>query len=288
MKRESHFRFNKQERSGIFFLLLIIFALQGIYFYVKAQPFNGSPKVELNTIVQARLDSLKNAVPKDSLRIFPFNPNYITDYKGYTLGMSTIEIDRLLAHRAADKYVNSKEEFQKVTQVSDSLLTAIAPYFKFPKWANQNRQNNNPNTFKSNQTEIRKATKDLNAATVEELRTVRGIGQTLSNRIIKFRDRLGGFLVNEQLYDVYGLEPEVVKRTLGQFKVVEVPKVEKININTATVEQLASLIYIEYNLAQEIVAYRETNGAYTTLDELKNLKSFPTDRIERIKLYLTL
>jgi competence ComEA-like helix-hairpin-helix protein len=128
----------------------------------------------------------------------------------------------------------------------------------------------------------------LNAATVEELQNVRGIGQTLSNRIIKFRDRLGGFLVNEQLYDVYGLEPEVVKRTLGQFKVVEVPKVEKININKATVEQLASLIYIDYNLAQEIVAYRETNGAYTTLDELKNLKSFPTDRIERIKLYLTL
>ncbi len=128
----------------------------------------------------------------------------------------------------------------------------------------------------------------MNKATAEELRTVSGIGETLSNRIIKFRDRLGGFLVNEQLYDVYGLEPLVVKRALEQFQVVDAPTIEKININNATVEQLAQLIYIDYNLAREIVSYRETHGAFTTLDELKGLKSFPADRIERIKLYLSL
>lgn len=286
MKKQSHFKFNKQERSGIFFLLLIIFVLQGTYYYVKAQPFSGNSKVAVNTLVQSRLDSLKNSIAKDSLKLFPFNPNYITDYKGYALGMSKEEVDRLLAYRAADKFVNSAEEFQEITKISDSLIAKIAPYFKFPDWVSQSRKFQKTN--KSTQKEIAIVPRDLNSATVEELRTVRGIGETLSNRIIKFRDRLGGFLVNEQLYDVYGLEPEVVKRALEKFQVIDAPKIEKTNINTASEEQLSQLIYIDYNLAKEIISYRETNGTFTTLDELKGLKSFPAGRIERIKLYLTL
>lgn len=286
MKGESHFKFNKQERSGIFFLLLIIFGCQGLYYYVKAQPFNGNSKLEVNTLAQSHLDSLKNSIAKDSLELFPFNPNYITDYKGYTLGMSTEEVDRLLTYRATDRFVNSAEEFQEVTQISDSLLGAIAPYFKFPKWVNQRKYKSE--SVESSQKETPKVLGDLNKVTAEELRKVRGIGETLSNRIIKFRDRLSGFLVNEQLYDVYGLEPAVVKRALEQFEVMDVPIIQKISINKATVEQLAQLIYIDYDLAREIVSYRETNGAFTTLDELKRLKSFPADRIERIKLYLTL
>lgn len=48
--------------------------------------------------------------------------------------MSTQEIDRLLAFRKENKYVNSAEEFQQVTKVSDSLLKIISPFFKFPDW----------------------------------------------------------------------------------------------------------------------------------------------------------
>jgi hypothetical protein len=47
--------------------------------------------------------------------------------------MSVQEIDRLLEYRKGNKYVKPKE-FQAVTQVSDSLLNVIAPYFKFPDW----------------------------------------------------------------------------------------------------------------------------------------------------------
>jgi hypothetical protein len=61
-------------------------------------------------------------------KIYPFNPNFITDFKGYKLGMSVTEIDRLLAFRKTNRYVNSAAEFQQVTQVSDSLLAQIAPF----------------------------------------------------------------------------------------------------------------------------------------------------------------
>jgi hypothetical protein len=75
--------------------------------------------------LQAGVDSMKNNDKDKVKKIYLFNPNFITDYKGYKLGMSVAEIDRLLEFRKGDKYVNSAAEFQKITKVSDSLLKTM-------------------------------------------------------------------------------------------------------------------------------------------------------------------
>lgn len=284
--RSSHFKFNKQERSGIFFLLLLVVLLQGVYYVVQAKPFGGKPKVVEDTLALAQLDSLKNRVQSDSLKLASFNPNYMNDYRGYVLGLSMDELDRLFAFRKQGKYVNSAADFQEVTQISDSLLETISPYFKFPEW--RQRETVRPSEPFAQKEKKGVAPKDLNLAAKEELMRVNGIGEKLSDRIINFRERLGGFLVNEQLYDVYGLDPEVVKRALVNFQVLDPPTVTKVNINTASAEELSALLYINRDLAREIVSYREGNGAFSTLDELRNVKTFPKERIDRIKLYLTL
>lgn len=286
MKFKSHFRFNKQERSGILFLLLIIVVFQGVRYYIGTVPYQKEPLVMLNQSEQARLDSLQNTLVGNQFKMYPFNPNYISDAKGYSLGMSTEQLDRLFAFRNKGKFINSAEEFQAVTQISDSLLAVLSSYFKFPDWV---EKNSDRKIKKSTPIESKRfPIGDLNTATADELMGINGIGETLSNRIIKFRDKLGGFLVDEQLQDVYGLKPEVVELTLQRFHVVEKPNIEKVNINTASVDELAKLLYINYELAKQIVNYRAMNGTFTSLDDLSNVTSFPVDRIGRIKLYLTL
>ncbi|MBO0331704.1 ComEA family DNA-binding protein [[Muricauda] lutisoli] len=284
MKFKSHFRFNKQERSGIFFLLLIVIVLQGGYYYVKANPSTREAGFALNIPEQYKVDSLKANQPVASPKTYPFNPNYITDYKGYALGLSASELDRLFAFREQGSFVNSAKEFQNVTQISDSLLNQISPYFKFPDWVEKNQ------TVKKTLSKPKKimAIQDLNSATAEDLRSVYGIGETLSKRIVKFRDRLGGFLVSGQLYDVYGLKPEVVERTLLKFQVIELPLVTKININKATVRELSQLIYIDKSLASNIIDYRDKNGLFVSLQELSEVDQFPTEKLDRIALYLSL
>ncbi|WP_420398983.1 ComEA family DNA-binding protein [Flagellimonas sp.] len=284
-KLNSHFRFNKQERSGIFFLLLLIIALQGVYFYVSSSS-NGEPsKFLVDNMEQSWVDSLQHIQQqKPSFKLYPFNPNFITEYKGYTLGIAPEELDRLYAFRKQGKYVNSAKEFQRVTLVSDSLLDEISPYFKFPNWNKSAKSTFTKKRNESNSVEIL----DLNKATAQDLKKVKGIGDKLSARIIKFRDRLGGFLVEEQLHDVYGLEPEAVERTLKKFKVLTPPEIRKVNVNTATVEELSRLIYISQSLAQEIVQFRQVNGSFKSLDDLAKVETFPKERIDRIKLYLTL
>jgi len=293
-KLKSHFSFSKQERSGIFFLLLIIVTLQ-VVFYVMNYAFSPMEgKVVIDKETQAKFDALKQkSQEKDSIRIFPFNPNFISDYKGYTLGMSLEEINRLHAFRAQHEFVNNADEFQKVTLVSDSLLQVISPYFKFPEWTNNKSTNHKRTSTLRNQKDLitendKFQVYDLNNATAEDLKTVNGIGDKLSARIVKFRDRLGGFLLDDQLNDVYGLEPEVVVRTLEKFQVLSRPSIKKININSATVDEIAKLIYIRYNVATNIVEYREINGSISSFNELTKIVDFPVDKIHRIELYLSL
>ncbi len=241
---------------------------------------------------------------KDSVKIYPFNPNFITDYKGYVLGMSADEIDRLHAFRKKDKFANTAEEFQKVTQISDSLLEAISPHFKFPEWTktrkrsavgskrygagSRSSENGSSPREGSDVDSQNVAIKDLNTAAAQELRTINGIGEKLSARILKFRNRLGGFLSDDQLYDVYGLDPEVVERTLEKFKVLKKPDIPKINVNTASAYEIATLVYIQEQVAESIVEYRNVNNGILSLDELENIEGFPSDKIDRISLYLSL
>ncbi len=300
---QSHFKFNKQERSGIFFLLFIVILLQVGYFILRFfSSDEAASSFSLDAPAQAKIDAMKErALVADSVKIFPFNPNFISDYKGYTLGMSVAEIDRLHAFRAENEYVNSPEGFQKVTKISDSLLKVISPYFKFPEWTKKSKQSKvSGQQFKARHDDsfstgaLRRGNsevfqvKDLNSVTAEELKSIKGVGEKLSVRIIKFRDRLGGFLVDEQLYDVYFLEPSVANHVLKKFKVFNKPVVEMINVNTASVDAIASLVYIKYDVAREIVSYREENGPYLSLNELGNIEGFPTDKIDRIALYLSL
>lgn len=288
---KSHFKFNKQERSGIFFLLFFLISIQCGYYLYKAKAIDRSTPLQIDSVLQSEIDSLKIvALEKDTVRIFPFNPNFITDFKGYTLGMSVAEIDRLHEFRSKERYVNSAHEFQNVTKVSDSLLNTISPFLKFPEWT-QNRKTKSTfksNTFTQNNKVKKVVWKDLNTATAEDLRQVSGIGEKLSARIIKFRDRLGGFLVEEQLQDVYGLEADVVERALKGFKVVTKPDILKINVNTATAEELSKLIYLQKHVAKSIVNYRNLNGSINSLNELVKIEEFPSERINRIALYLSL
>ncbi|WP_245188918.1 ComEA family DNA-binding protein [Maribacter dokdonensis] len=243
----------------------------------------------LENSLQVQVDSLKTIAAKNNKeRVYPFNPNFITDFKGYSLGMTIEEIDRLHEYRKRNKFVNSAEEFQEVTKVSNSLLNVISKDFKFPEWT----QNAKPNTHKSNSIEsvnVNKITlKDLNTVTAQDLQKISGIGEKLSARIIKFRDRLGGFLIDEQLYDVYGLEKDVVKRTLNEFRVISKPKIVKINVNIATASELSKLIYLQKHVSESIVNYRNLNGSINSLNELSKIENFPIERIDRIALYLSL
>ena len=290
-KLKSHFWYTKNQRNGILFLLGLITVVQLLYHFVN---LGKDDIVDVNQAAiisfQNQIDSLKfieteNRRPK----IYPFNPNYISDYKGYQLGMKTKEIDLLLAHRNKRLFVNSAKEFQEVTKISDSLLQAISPYFKFPDWVQKkNRDKKEQFSFasktKKNISDI--TSSDINEATPYDFSLVKGVDEYLSERIIKYRSKLQGFSFPEQLFEVWGLEKEVADNILQVFSIQKKPRITKINVNTASFKEVLSNPYIDYELCVQIFGYKDEVAELQSISEIKNIEGFPIEKYHRIVLYL--
>jgi len=284
-----YFKFTRSQRTGVFLLFILIIAFQIVYFFVDFSYFSKeSPEKEKWLSLQTQIDSMKLEKQNYVSKIYPFNPNFITDFKGYKLGMSVLEIDRLLAFRKENKYVNSAEEFQNVTKVSDSLLNVISPYFKFPDWVN------NKNEFKKykeypNMAFAKKEKViiiDINKATKEDLIKIYGIGEAISIRILRQKESLGAFVSMEQLKEVWGLSPEVIENLNTHFKILLLPNIKKIDINNASIKELSQFPYFNYQLAKQIVTYRSMNGDFKNVADLTKIKGLSIDKANIIALYL--
>jgi DNA uptake protein ComE-like DNA-binding protein len=210
--------------------------------------------------------------------------------------MSLSEIDRLLVFREKNRFINSKKEFQQVTKVSDSLLNTIAPYFKFPDWVvkrNEKLQKENSSLLSAAKQESiqnihkeKTSTIDINKASILDLQSINGIGDALSERIIKYRAKLQGFSFDDQLYEVWGLDKKVADDVLLRFKIIKKPVLQKLNVNTIGFKELLNNPYVDYNLCIKIFNYRDEVAELQDISELKNISGFPLDKYDRIVLYL--
>ena len=288
---KSHFWYTKNQRNGILLLLIIIIFLQLILHFKN---FDSQQMVDLSlpkiTSYNKQLDSLKKkSSKKKKFKIYPFNPNYISDYKGYQLGLNVDQIDRLLAHREQRLYVNSAKEFQTITKISDSLLKKISPFFKFPEWVQKKNNNKNnqqryiPNS-RINVSEI--TTVDINKATLKDFTAIEGVDEYISERIIKYRSKLQGFSFKEQLFEVWGLDELIANKILSTFSIKNIPIIKKVNINTASFKEVLSNPYIDYELCIQIFDYKDEVAELQSISEIKNIEGFPIKKYNRIVLYL--
>jgi len=286
--KNSFFYFNKSQRKGLLAFFILILLFQGIYFYLSFKDnfieVEENPEKIVWLANQKWIDSLKN-IEKPTYKMYPFNPNFMTDFKGYQLGMSVEEIDRLIEFRKTNKYVNSAKEFQQITKISDSLLEIIAPYFKFPEWTNSPKSKN-PIRNETEKNIEKIEVKDLNIASKEDLIKIRGIGEKLSERILNYRAILGAFVVREQLNEVYGLSNEVIEELQKYFIIEDISQLKKIRVNELSIKELGAFPYFKYPISKEIVAYRSKNGAIQNVEDLTKIPDFPVDKIEIIALYL--
>jgi DNA uptake protein ComE-like DNA-binding protein len=290
---KSHFWYYKNQRNGIFVIVFLILILQSIILFAdfSSQDTSALNAVKISAFRQ-HIDSLETIERERRIsKIFPFNPNYISDYKAEQLGMSLAETDRLLLFRQKNKFINSAIEFQKITKVSDTLLAKIAPYFKFPEWVSarneQNKYKEDLRRAEMHRKEITISTNDINKATKEDFKLIYGIGEKLSERIIKYRSKLQGFSFESQLYEVWGLKKEIIEQLFLVFKIIEKPVIIKNNINSLSFKELLKNPYIDYELCKKIFEYKEEIAEFQDLSELKNIKDFPLVKYDRIVLYLS-
>ena len=288
-------RFSKGHYFGIAILICSIGLLQLFIYWFNNQKnatsLDLTPDEKNWLLAQNEIDSLKEATQENSNKIYPFNPNFISDYKGYKLGMSETQIDKLHQFRKQNKYVDSNAEFQKLTGVSNEWMKQYAPYFKFPEWVtnktSKNYQSKYENTYpKFNKKETKIVVKDLNTADQVALEKAYMIGEKLALKIISERDKFGSFASMEQLGFIWGISPEAIADLNKKFQIKSSGNIKKININTFTIKELQQFPYFNYTIAKNIVTFRSMNGDFKSSEDLTNVKQFPLEKLKIIALYL--
>lgn len=284
MNLKSHFQLDNKKRSGILLLIAILICSWWAYFSLgKIEQESISDSEVL--LIQRQIDSLRSSkAAEETIKIFPFNPNFITDYKGYTLGLSPEEIDKLLAYRSQNLWINSASDFQTVTGVSDSLLATIAPFFKFPDWV-KNAQSKKSNTNSAYKSFANK--RDLNRVTFADLSSLPNFTNESARLVLNYRKKIGGFLEDDQLYDIYNLKRAQVFEVKKEFTVKTKPNIDRLNVNEANASDLATIPFVTFDIARSIIDYRILNEGIVNLDELLKIEGITAYKLDRIKLYLS-
>ncbi|MFY0650816.1 MAG: helix-hairpin-helix domain-containing protein [Cyclobacteriaceae bacterium] len=275
-----YFGFSESETNGFLIfipvLILLLFAPSMLkrYLVSKSKIISDQYEEEIKEWI-AELES--NISVKDTAEYcqqpFDFDPNLTTVEELKNLGFKDAVAQRISNYRSKGGRFYSKDDLLKIYGISEENTKRLWEHIKIKPIAKAKRKYD---TKAYNKTPKKKETvpiepKDINSCGAEDLVAIRGIGPVLSERIIKFRDNLGGFNHITQLQEVYGLSDEVIVKLQKQF-FADSLKVSKVDINSDSLKVLARHPYVSYSLAKVILAYKQQHGQYQSIDELKNIK----------------
>ena len=269
------FRFilSKPQRGAVLILLVLLIAVQLYRLLVNAPELSPVDLSQAQSY-QTQLDSLRTKENAQTPIVYQYNPNYLTGYRAYTLGLPPEAFDKLLRYRQTNSYVNTPKQFQEVTKLSDSLMEKLLPQLKFSK-----------PLYKSKTKNRIVLKKDINKASASDFQEVSGIGAVLSERIVKYRSYLSGFSVLEQCYEVYGLDSLLFQRLWERFEIQSLPEIERLDLTTVSLQELEQIPYLNRADARKIIAHRTKNKGISTV-ALSELFVNSPNKLQIIKLYL--
>ena len=121
----------------------------------------------------------------------------------------------------------------------------------------------------------------LNIADTTQLKTVPGIGPYFARKIIQYGQRLGGYVSVDQLDEI-----EDFPLDAKEYFIIEKPLPVKLDINHLSLNELKRHPYINFYQARAITEYRRLHGPIRSMEELRLLKDFPSEAIERLLPYV--
>lgn len=225
--------------------------------------------------------------------LFYFDPNTLSKEGWQTLGLRDKTIQTIQNYIGKGGHFKKPEDLQRVYGLHKNEYERLAPYVKIEARLTDNgsarfAENKNASEIKPDpRTSSRYTIIDINEADTTAFISLPGIGSKLATRIINFRDKLGGFHTIEQVKETFGL-PDSTFQKIKSYLVLKNNAVRKINVNTATVDELKVHPYIRYNIANAVVAYRNQHGLFTTIDDLKKIMLISDEAYQKIIPYLAL
>ncbi len=294
--------FSQSEKRG-FFILLSMLTVAIVFFILRPMVMkHKSGTADFSdfekTIVQYK-DSISNGFDSNDFRYFnnntqnrsfgrkltPFNfdPNTLTAEGWVKMGYSQKQAQAIENYRNKGGVFRKKEDLKKIFFIDEDDFQILEPYIVIEKLPERERTYECTTSSTARTTDTKKM--ELNTADTNDLKELRGIGSGYAKRIVKYRERLGGFCKPEQLLEVYGFTQELYEKVAPHI-IIDSDEIRKINLNTATIDQLKRHPYLDYYQAKAIVNYRERTAKFATVNDLLKTKLIYPETFEKIKPYL--
>jgi DNA uptake protein ComE-like DNA-binding protein len=300
----NHLGFSKAESNGLIvliFITLLVAILPRLYFHYFLEPIP-NPQVQSNFsnwVVKRATSQTEKGFdqwaknPAKPVKIsknrspesFPFDPNAVTVSQLESLGFTSYVAERIAKYRQAGGTFNVKEDMLRIYGIDSSRVLELYPFMTIDSGAqpalSEESEKANPAQY-----EVPKKT-DINQASSEILQEVYGVGPGFADRIVKFRNALGGFHSLDQLSEVYHLPDSTISRIKERFEIGNTSPVQMLDINLLSEDSLRRHPYIDYKTARLIANYRQQHGPFASIEELKKIKPVTDSLYQKLYPYLS-
>jgi competence protein ComEA len=307
-----YFTFTKKERRGtIALLLLIVFFITLPFLYplfIKSKPADASAfKKEIAALKIKQQDTVRQFVQRNfdednyqnyyqpaeknyaknfKGELFYFDPNTTTAADWQRLGLRDKTIATIQNYLSKGGRFYKPEDIGKIWGLHEDEVQRLIPYVQIAAKEN-NYPPKNYETKTYEKPERSYTAVDVNTADTSAFIALPGIGSKLAQRIINFRDKLGGFYKTEQVAETFGLPDSTFSKIKSRL-VLNNTAVKHFNINTATVDEMKTHPYIRYNIANAIVQYRSQHGNFSSVADIKKIMMITDEVYSKVAPYLTI
>lgn len=207
-----------------------------------------------------------------------FDPNQYSKEDWMKLGLSEKQVDVIM--KFTSRGIRSNSDLKKIYVLPEAVYLLIEDSTYYPKGDVYKRETDALTVKDKTELYV-----PLNAATKEDLEQIPGIGPYFSQKIIEHRENLGGYIQKEQLMDIWKIDPEKYQSIRNYIKLDQV-EIRRININTASIDELKAHPYIDYKVANSIVKMREQRGGYSKVEEIMESVLIELPLYRKIEPYL--
>lgn len=312
---KDYFSFTAKERKGIIILVIIIFFLVFLpYLYPlfnKKEVYNRDefekeiaqlryPEIDSNSTHFKNFNNFNNNLYEDfslnktnesddlKSELFYFDPNTASHAEWKKLGVKDKTIQTIQNYLSKGGKFYKPEDISKIWGLSPSLANRLLPYVSIQTATKQNESGYKKDFSKSSigyaATPVQPI--DINLADTTAFISLPGIGSKLSKRIITFREKLGGFYSIDQVGETFLLPDSTFQKIKSRLQINNFV-VKKININTASIDEMKAHPYIRYNLANAIFQYRNQHGPFNSVAEIKKIMLVNELAFDKMAPYLS-
>ena len=288
------FYIRKSDRKALLFVLCVMTVALVVILLTESRT-DSTPQYAADTLQPQRLYGNYDQEPRyyqteggRTVERFPFDPNTADSTQLLRLGLRPWQVRNIYKYRQKGGVYRKKEDFARLYGLTVKEYRELEPYIRISSdyttpasalLGEEERYERDTLKYPI-KTEVPQSV-NLNTTDTMLLRKVPGIGEAFARRIVRYGQRLGGYVSPEQLREIEDFPESAIP-----YFVVQQPHTQKINLNKLTLNQLQRHPYINFYQAKAITEYRRLRGPLQSLQDLKLLKDFPPEAIQRLEPYV--